>query len=189
MEPRDGSSHDSFGEWHEGCRQQYPECNETTDDTPAGIAQSSEINANENARVTPTRTAPNQTQRHLTQTEQSFHLAQANTPNSASFLEPALFTKRAAVIIAQETQDKLTAMHTNEPIVERAENTGMLTKRDNTTASEFSDIEHQPGPELSASNDTQSRPPSPERAQGYRNERDCELCEIVTEFATVTCGS
>ena len=158
VEPRDESSHYSFGEWHEGCRQQCLECNGTARQTLEEVATRSDLNATEAIPSTPTITPPNQVQRHLTETEQSLHLAQANTPNSASFLD--------------EANKKI--IYTNEPVVIRAEGAGMLTKGDNTTASEFRDIEHQPGPEGTSE---------------HMDDQECEMCDIRTQCAMVTCTS
>ena len=190
VEPSDGSSHYAFGEWHDGNRQHCPECNdeeqipgarargdqETLGGTPTELAPNTTVAATGSALATTAGTPTSQSQRHLTQTEQSLHLAQANTPSSASFLESALSTKRAAASLTEAAQDVVVKVHANEPTVERAEDIGMLTKGDNTTASEFSDIEHQPGPEQSALGEAPGRPPSSATTRGHRDGRDCEMC-------------
>ena len=117
------------------------------------------------------------------------HLTQANTLSSASFLEAISSTKQVAASIAEEAQDKVMKVHANEPTMERAEDIGMLTTGDNTTASEFNDIEHQPGPEKSALSEAHSQPTSPETTQGRWGDSTCEMCAIVIEYLNFTCGS
>ena len=77
-------------------------------------------------------------------------LNQSKQMTASTSQQRTLDNKGQSTHIGGQTAVETPADHHNEPEATRAESNGMVTKGNNTTASEYSDIEHQPGPEKPA---------------------------------------